>query len=163
MEVIDLYNKNKEKLDKTFIRGESKLNDDEYYLLTQGWIINKNNEILITRRNLNKSFGGLWECTSGHVITNESSLDGIKREVLEEIGINLNNKTIKYITMITKNQALIDIYIIKKDIKLEDLKLNREVIDAKYVSIDEFNNMIKNKEIIEGLSYFPSIYKKEVV
>ena len=54
MEAIDLYDRNKNKLNKTFVRGKDRLNNGEYYLLEQVWIVNKNNEILLTQRNDNK-------------------------------------------------------------------------------------------------------------
>ena len=44
MEIIDLYNKNKEKLEKTFVRKQDKLLEDEYYLLEQAWILNSENK-----------------------------------------------------------------------------------------------------------------------
>ena len=43
MEIIDLYNKEKQKLNKTFKRGKDKLNKDEYYLLEQ--ITKKQDEV----------------------------------------------------------------------------------------------------------------------
>lgn len=44
---------------------------------------------------------------------------------------------------------------------LENIKFsNGEVIDAKYVTINEFNNMIKNGETHEWLEYFNELYKK---
>lgn len=54
-----------------------------------------------------------------------------------------------------------DIYLVNKEISLENIKFsNGEVIDAKYVTINEFNNMIKNGETHEWLEYFNELYKK---
>ena len=54
-----------------------------------------------------------------------------------------------------------DIYLVNKEISIEEIKFNDgEVINAKYVSIDEFNNMIKNKVTHEWLEYFNELYKK---
>ena len=89
MEIIDLYNKNKEKLGKTFVRKQDKLLEDEYYLLEQAWILNSENKILLTRRSLNKSYGGMWEATAGHVKAGETDLEGMQREVHEELGLNI--------------------------------------------------------------------------
>ena len=87
MEVIDLYDRNKRKLNKTFIRGKDRLSAGEYYLLEQVWIVNKDNEILLTQRNENKSYGGFWEPTTGHVKTKESDVSGALRELKEELGV----------------------------------------------------------------------------
>ena len=66
MEAIDLYDRNKNKLNKTFVRGKDRLNNGEYYLLEQVWIVNKNNEILLNKEmiiNLLVVFGNLQRDT----------------------------------------------------------------------------------------------------
>ena len=164
METIDLYDVNKKKLGKTFIRHKDKLLENEYYLLEQVWIINDNNEILLTKRSLNKSYGGMWESTAGHVKSGETDLEGIQREVNEEIGLNIEKSDFKFIKSLIRNQAILDVWLVKKDISLDEIKLKSdEVIDAKFVSISEFTKMLNNKEIIENLSYFLEIYQKQVL
>lgn len=159
MEKIDLYSKNKEKLGKTFVRNKDKLLKDEYYLLEQAWILNDQNKILLTRRNLNKSYGGMWEATAGHVKSGETDLEGIRREVYEELGLNIKKNEFKFIKSFIRKQAILDVWIVRKNINLEDLKLkDDEVIGAKFVSISEFKEMLNNNEIVENLTYFIDIY-----
>ena len=159
MEIIDLYNKNKEKLGKTFVRKQDKLLEDEYYLLEQAWILNSENKILLTRRNLNKSYGGMWEATAGHVKSGEKDLEGIQREVHEELGLNIEKTEFKFIKSLIRKQAILDVWVVRKDINLKDLKLkNDEVTGAKFVSISEFKEMLNNNEIVENLTYFIDIY-----
>lgn len=161
MEIIDLYNKNKEKLGKTFVRHQDKLLENEYYLLEQAWILNDENKILLTRRNLNKSYGGMWEATAGHVKSGETDLDGIQREVAEELGLNIEKSEFKFIKSLIRNQAILDVWVVKKNIKLEDLThKDDEVIDAKFVSISKFKAMLENKEIVDNLSYFIDVYNE---
>lgn len=161
MEKIDLYNINKEKLGKTFIRNQDTLLENEYYLLPQVWIINSNNEILLTRRNLNKSYGGMWEPTSGHVKSGETSLEAIQRELFEEIGLTIEQAEFHLVTSFIHKQSIRDIWVVRKDIKVNELTLSEnEVIDAKFVTEDEFKQMLENKEAIESLSYFIDIYQK---
>lgn len=159
MEIIDLYNKNKEKLGKTFVRKQDKLLEDEYYLLEQAWILNSENKILLTRRSLNKSYGGMWEATAGHVKAGETDLEGIQREVHEELGLNIEKNEFKFIKSLIRKQAILDVWVVRKDINLKDLKLkNDEVMGAKFVSISEFKEMLNNNEIVENLTYFIDIY-----
>lgn len=159
MEIIDLYNKNKEKLGKTFVRKQDKLLEDEYYLLEQAWILNSENKILLTRRSLNKSYGGMWEATAGHVKSGETDLEGIQREVHEELGLNIEKTEFKFIKSLIRKQAILDVWVVRKDINLKDLKLkNDEVMGAKFVSISEFKEMLNNNEIVENLTYFIDIY-----
>lgn len=160
MEKIDLYTIKKEKLGKTFIRHKDKLLDNEYYLLEQAWIINNKKEILLTRRNFNKSYGGLWEATAGHVKSGETDLEGIKREVLEELGLDIKKSDFTFIKSLIRNQAILDVWVVNIPITLEDLNLKEdEVIDAKFVSIAEFKKMLDKGEIINNLSYFIDIYE----
>ena len=159
MEIIDLYNKNKEKLGKTFVRKQDKLLEDEYYLLEQAWILNSENKILLTRRSLNKSYGGMWEATAGHVKAGETDLEGMQREVHEELGLNIEKNEFKFIKSLIRKQAILDVWVVRKDINLKDLKLkNDEVMGAKFVSISEFKEMLNNNEIVENLTYFIDIY-----
>ena len=58
-------------------------------------LINEKNEVLLTRR-ANTGFGdGYYALPGGHVEQNERILDAAKREVLEEVGINLQNGRIE--------------------------------------------------------------------
>lgn len=159
MEKIDLYTKDKVKLNKVFIRHQDMLLDNEYYLLEQAWIINDNKEILLTRRNFNKSHGGLWEATAGHVKAGENDIEGIQREVYEELGLNIKKSDFNFVKSLIKKQAILDIWIVRNNIKIEDLNLkNDEVIDAKFVSFDEFKKMLDNNEVVDNLSYFIDVY-----
>lgn len=159
MEKIDLYTKDKVKLNKVFIRHQDILFDNEYYLLEQAWIINDNKEILLTRRSFNKSYGGLWEATAGHVKAGETDIEGIQREIYEELGLNIKKSDFNFVKSLIKRQAILDIWIIRSNIKIEDLNLkNDEVIDAKFVSFDEFKKMLDNNEVVDNLSYFIDVY-----
>lgn len=52
-----------------------------------------------------------------------------------------------------------DVWVVRKNIELEDLKLkDDEVMGVKFVSISEFKEMLRNKEIVENLTYFIDIY-----
>ena len=160
MEKIDLYNSDKQKLDKIFIRGKDKLLDNEYYLLEQVWIINSDNKILLTRRAFDKSYGGMWDAISGHVKSGETDLEAVQREVSEELNLNIEKNEFKFIKSLIFNQTILDVWIVRKNIELEDLNLkDDEVIDAKFVSIEDFQTMLNNKELISRLSYFVDIYK----
>lgn len=44
----------------------------------------------------------MWEPTSGLIISRENSVQGIKRELLEEIGIDISEKELKLYKEITE-------------------------------------------------------------
>ena len=163
METIDLYDKNKNKLNKTFIRKKDNILENEYYILEQAWIVNDEGKILLTQRGLNKSHGGMWEATAGHVKARETDMEGILREIKEEIGITLKNSDLKFIKSLLIKQAILDIWLVRKNINLSDVKLREnETIDVKYVSFEEFKKMYNNKEIVQNLDYFFDIYEQYI-
>ncbi|MBQ9297750.1 MAG: NUDIX domain-containing protein [Clostridia bacterium] len=90
-----------------------------------------------------------WECTSGLIQSGETSIDGIIRELNEEIGISVNLNELKlFNTYIEESSNFIrDVYILNKDIPLENFHFNDgEVIDCKYVTKKELMEMAKNNE-----------------
>ena len=165
MELLDIYNEKKEITGKIVERiPGTKLKDNEYILYVQCWIINDNDEILLTQRKLNKIHGGMWEPTGGIVCSGETSIEGIQRELKEEIGISVEkNELNKIRTIIQKKNVnwFRDVYILRKNIKMENLIFtDNEVINAKYVTINEFKEMINNKQIEDWLLFFEEEYYK---
>lgn len=165
-ELIDVYNSKKEKTGKIVERKRgASLEKGEYIISVTCWVINKDGKILLTQRKHGKHNGGKWEPTTGLVVSGESSLQGIVRELNEEIGISINKSEIRLIKEIVEERTDIsffrDIYLVKKDIDLNAIKYNDgEVVNVKYVTIDEFNSMILKNEILEYLKYFSTLYKE---
>lgn len=78
-ELWDIYDENKNKTGKTAIRDVTILQKGEYHIVVTGIILNSKNEILISKRAMNKKFGGMWECNGGSILAGETSKEGIKR------------------------------------------------------------------------------------
>ena len=167
-ELLDIYNSRKERTGKIVERKyDGYLNPEEYIISVTCWITNLEGKILLTKRKLDKRNGGKWEPTAGLVKTGETSIQAIIRELNEEIGLSIKPEELKYIQEIIEKRPDIsffrDIYLIKKDIKIEDLRFkDGEVISAKYVSIEELIEMIDNNESFEYLRYFIDIYNNEI-
>ena len=147
-ELVDVYDKNKNKTGKTIKRNVSNLlNEDEYIITVHCFIINSQNKVLLTQRSFNQNRGGKWEETHGGLRTGESSLLGMKRELKEEIGIDVKIEELNLVKTFIRKNKIRDIYILKKNIPLEDFKYNDgEVMDCKYVTIEQFKIMIENNE-----------------
>ena len=148
VELWDLYDKNRNKLNKTIIRG-TKIPDGEYFLVVDVWIINLEKKILIIQRHPEKPFGLLWECTGGAVLSGESSIDGAIREVMEEIGLQPKKEQfLVFHSMLDKNR-FVDTYLLHYDINTQNLKLQpEEVIDAKLVRFTDLKEMWVKGEIV---------------
>ena len=132
--------------------------DGIYYKLNNG-----DKTAAVTKSPKDKYNGGMWEPTGGLAISGETSIQAIKSELYEEIGLEIKENTLELIDSHRDDRFFRDIYLIKADLKLENIKFNdREVINAKFVTIDEFKDMIKNNEINSWNESFIQIYEKEV-
>jgi isopentenyldiphosphate isomerase len=163
MELWDIFNSNRELMPYKKPR-KSELSDSEYHIAVRMWIVNSQGMILLSLRNSNKSGSLLWECTGGSVISGESRLDAAVREVYEELGITLDSNSAKLISSERrgKHHDFYDIWLFKKDIKHEEFKLDLdEVVDVKWVTIIEFDQMCKEGYIMPTLSFFSKIYQEE--
>ena len=78
----------------------------EYNIVCEAWIVS-GNKLLVTQRCKYKNFGGLWECTGGAVKAGESSIDCIKREIKEEIGIDVADEELTFKG--TKHGSLVNV------------------------------------------------------
>lgn len=155
-EKLDIYDENRVKTGKIIERKEGKSVDgNEYVLAVQCWIINTKKEILLTQRKLDKKDGGKWEPTSGLVQSGENSIQGVKRELREEIGIGIDDRELKLFKTVKEGNTIRDIYVVNKDISIDDIKFcDGEVINAKYVTIEEFEKIIDNGESFEWFRWF---------
>ena len=80
--------------------------------------------------------------TGGHVTYKDSSIYTVKKEIKEELGINIDDDFTLYET-IKYDKCYSDCYYIKKNIDLNSLKLQKsEVDEVFYLSIDEIDNLI---------------------
>ena len=97
-ELVDVYDENKCKTNKIIKRKDKDLLDEnEFILAVHCWIINSKKEILITRRSLNKNRGGMWEDTHGGVQSGETSMQAMRRELKEEIGLDVKEEELKLV------------------------------------------------------------------
>ena len=96
MEYWDLYDSNKNMLERKAIRGE-KLDDNEFHLVVNAWVKNKNGKFLISQRSINKSHPLVWEVTGGSALMGEGSIDAAIRELKEELNFDVSKEEAIYI------------------------------------------------------------------
>lgn len=165
-ELLDIYDKNRIKTGKIVERhnlesAKEYLNEGEFVLCVQCWIINSKKEILLTQRKIEKRCGGKWEATGGVAQAGENSIQGIKRELKEEIGIEVIDTDLKLLKTCKEENCFRDVYYIYKEIPISDIDFkDGEVISAKYVTIEEFEKMIDNGEAFEWSRWFIPAYQK---
>lgn len=117
------------------------------------WIINSEKKILIQKRSPEKKFDpNVWAMTGGSIIKGETSLETLKRETQEELGIDLDIKKAIKIHHYKTGNVWLDVYIVEQDINLDDIVMQKEeVCEVKFATFDEietyyYNNMfMKNR------------------
>lgn len=89
-ELIDIYDKERNMTREKIVRGEKKLDRDQYMLYSIVLIQNENGQFLLTRRTMDKSWApGAWEVPGGAAASGETSFEAACREVWEETGLNI--------------------------------------------------------------------------
>lgn len=157
-EIWDIYDEKRNKTGRYAIRDVDKLKEGEYHIIVAALIMNSKKEILTTKRAATKKSEPLkWELTGGAVVAGETSLEGVLRELKEEIGLTFTPKDATLLTTIAKHSTPADFkdtWLFKKDVKIEDIEFaDREVTDAKWVTIDEFLEMKEKGEVISTIDF----------
>lgn len=143
MEMLDIYDSNGMATGRQIVRGDKSvnLNADEHIALAVIFIENSKGEFLIQKSSIEK--GSEYGTTGGHVDAGETPFEAIKREVKEELGINVDNEDIKELGYMLYDVPIRYMYYLKKDININDIKVQAEEVEfVKYMSIDEINDII---------------------
>ena len=162
MEYWDLYDKDRNKLNKIVKRGDY-LNDNEYHLVINAWIKNKNNEFLITQRSRNKSHPLMWECTGGSALMGETSLEAAIREVNEETGIDVSNSKSKFLGSTLRYYKgcpdILDVWLFENDTNIEDVKIQEEEVeDVMWASVSKIQELYSEGKF-EANTFFEDALK----
>lgn len=161
MELVDIYNNKHERLDYTKERHE--LSDGEFRLSCFCWIINDKDEILIQQRLATaKKCPNMWETVSGGAVAGDDAINGIIRELDEELGIKVKKEDLRFIGSYARINDYVEVFMLKSNIDTKKLKLCKdEVQSAKWVKISEFEKIIEEGNASDtGYSIFKEYYNK---
>ena len=170
MELFDLYDKEGNLLNKTMERGSTN-QKGEYHLVVHIWIKNSEGKYLMQQRNKESDLIPYqWASTGGAVTAGEDSITGAIRETTEEIGITFDKDDFIFLQRFYSDTPLTnymtDLYIIKKDVLIKDLKLDiNEVKQVKYFSLEEYKELVQNKmaweyeEMVSRHGYYKALEK----
>ena len=151
-EIVDVYDRNKNKLGYTKVRGVDSFKNGEYIIGVQLVILNDKNEILITKRSdFKKVLPGKWECNGGAIAKGETPIEGLVREFKEELGIIINKHKLTFLKTVIDDEKhnIKEIYLYKDYIDINNLIFSdKEVSDAKYVSINEYMKMFNDGDVV---------------
>jgi hydrolase, NUDIX family len=149
MEYLDLYTRDRVRTGNTILRG-TKVPEGFYRLVVHVCIFNSKGQMIIQQRQTCKDdWGGMWDLSAGgSAKAGDSSQNAAKREVLEEIGYDIEEDIRPALTINFKN-GFNDVYIIKSDLDISSLKLQEEEVKAvKWATLSEIKSMIADGTFI---------------
>ena len=161
-EIWDLYNENRELLGKDHVRGEQ-LPIDGYHLVVHVWIRNSKGQYLISQRSANRPTNPLmWECVDGSVVKGEDSLQGVLREVKEEVGIDLlpekgqvvlsDIKKIEFGKVVNK---IVDVWLFDYDGEVDlGNATTDEVAQVAWMNGEQIKELFDANMFVDTLEYF---------
>ena len=159
MEMLDLYDDNGNKLNKKVERGK-KYNEGNI-MLSVVFIKNKKNEYLIQKTSIAK--GGDYSTTGGHVISGESAIECIIRELEEELGVIVKESDLEFISLEKHPSApcLFNVYELDKDIEIDSLKLQDEEVEkVEWLTTEVILKLIDNNKFKESHGH---LFKKYII
>ena len=162
MEYWDLYDKDKNMLERKAIRGE-KLSSDEFHLVVNAWVMNDEGKFLISQRSKNKSHPLMWECTGGSALMGEDSIDAAIRELKEELNFDVLKEEGKYIGSTLRFYPncndILEVWLFTTNNKNQKIIIQEEEVnDYKWASKEEIIEL-KNKGVFDANAFFEYILK----
>lgn len=122
------------------------------------WIMNEKREILIQKRAASKKQGpNKWGLTAGHVDRGEEPIQAAKRETLEEIGIDVEEKELEPLLIEKMSEDFPKVnqtnscfeywYLLRTNKKIEEYVIEeKELSEVKYISLEELEKIINTQD-----------------
>jgi isopentenyldiphosphate isomerase len=155
MEYWDVYDVERIKTGRTIIRGEA-FQPGDLHLVVHVCLFNSEGKMLIQQRQSAKvGWPDMWDISvGGSALKGDDSQGAASREVQEELGLALDFNDVRPSLTINFENGFDDIYLLEKDVDLNQLKLcPDEVQDVDWASREEILDMMEKGIFIP---YFPS-------
>ena len=158
MELWDVYDVDRGSTGKEMVRGEA-FEKGAYHLVIHVCVFNSEGKMLIQQRQPFKhGWSGMWDVTcGGSAVKGETSREAAHRELLEEVGIDIDFSASRPQLTVNFEHGFDDIYLVEKNIDKSTLKLQYEEVKAvKWASCEEIFSLIDSGEFIP---YYKSLIK----
>ena len=153
MEMLDVYSDKGRKTGKVVGRNkkDENLEVGEHIGVAVIYIENSKNEFLIQKTSEKK--GSIYSSTSGHIKHGERPIDTIKREVKEELGIDISKDKIINLGNLSFDFPMRFIFYLKKDIDINDISLKKDEVESvSYMSKTKLKQIIKEGKMHQAHS-----------
>ena len=160
MERWDLFDRNGQPLGRTVRRGD-RLRSGEHHKVVHIWVVNSMDRVLIQRRSKRrKLMPGVWAVTSGSVVAGEESLTAARRELREELGIDLPEEEFFSLGRMVRRNSLCDVWLVRRNVAVPDMHLQREeVSQVRWVTVEQLVDMLRRRQFHHyGAGYFRFVF-----
>ncbi len=119
------------------------------------WLFNEKNQLLLQKRSKSVSnYKNMWHISlTGHMKENEKSSTALKREVMEELGIDISNIVVMPLIRIyaparieeldnVLDKMYLNVYIGKTDKKIGEFSKSKSVQKLKFIDFKKFESEI---------------------
>jgi len=162
MELLDVYDNNGVRTGKVVVRGDKNVVLDQNEHIAVGVIFIQNSEGQFLMQKTSKEKGGEYSSTGGHIVSGEEPIVSIRREVEEELGIDVSHDDIIELGYMLYDKPIRYLFYLKKDIDINDVVVQEEEVEfVKYMSAEEINFLIENDLITRSHGIlFKELFKR---
>lgn len=160
-EYWDLFNRNRVWVRNHHKRGD-RIPDGLYHIVVHSWVMDYYGNFLISQRQNGRTDELMWERTGGSVLEGESLIEGAKREVREELGIDLAEIQPVLIKSERRDKYsdFFDAWLFVVDREKTICKIdNVEVRDFKWVDLPELKSMDNDGLLVSSSLYYEEVYE----
>lgn len=161
LELVEIYDAQGRPTGAVRPRGQP-LKEGEYLLAVGVWIVDRDNNILLTKRSMEKRWApGKWENTAGHAQAGEDCPSAMVREIREEIGLTVSKERLVPLGRARTGCYLGENFGLRLEKRPQRLVFqDGETCDAKWVSPQELDEMAKRGELSPSvLSHMKGSYR----
>jgi isopentenyl-diphosphate delta-isomerase len=172
-ELIDILTPDGEPTGKTALKSEAHKNG-WFHATVHIWLFTSDEKILLQKRALTKKvFPGIWDISvAGHIGAGEKIIEGAKREVFEEIGLQLKEKDftkigtrihqVKHKNGIQDNEHH-HVFIVELKVPISSLTMQEEEVaglELWDLTVLKNTKNLENVLLPEFHEYYVSVYDK---
>ena len=156
-EMIDVYDRDRNLTGLTIPREGAFLKEGQYMLYVLALIKDKDGRLLVTQRSLDKHWGaGWWEIPGGGVRAGETTLDALKREVPEEVGLSIDASqnplpiySYENVDLKRGDNYIVDFYHVRIDFSKDDVRLvDGEAVDFRLCTWDDICHLNEESTVL---------------
>ena len=148
-ELWDVYDIDRVKTGRTAVRGEA-LAPGDMHLVIHICIFGSDGRLLIQQRQPWKTWPEYWDVTvGGSALLGENSRQAAHRELLEELGLDIDFTTLRPTFTHNFDEGFDDFYILVRDVDIHKLRLQpEEVKSVAWATADEVFRMMDEGRFI---------------